>query len=131
MALKLGLTSGTDIKHAIHFSELADLVLDHLNKLCGLPPKEGMTIGWVHSREGIVVIELETNYDWWIPEEKLEEAISVIKEHFNLPSDAKPKWYLEDDIDEKEPDEFLLPSKSAVPCDHAVKFLTTSLSIGF
>jgi len=109
------------------FTELAGLVLGHLNELCGLPPKEGMRARWIHSREGIAVIELETNYDWWIPEEKLEEAVTVIKEHFNLPGDAKPKWYLENDIDQKEPDEYLLPSKSHVPYDGTVNFLTAFL----
>ena len=112
VALKEGLASATEINHMLGFYGLADLVLGHLNKLCGLSPEEGMTTGWVHSWEGIAVIELETNYNWWIPEEKLDNAIGVIKEHFNLPSDAKPKWYLENDVDLKEPDEYLLPSKS-------------------
>jgi hypothetical protein len=124
VALKEGLASARDIDYTMSFFELADLVLGHLNKLCGLPPKKGMVSRWIHSREGIVVIELETNYDWWIPEEKLEEAIDVIKEHFNLPKDAKPKWYLENDIDLKEPDEYLLPSKSPVFHGSAAKALT-------
>ena len=111
VAVKEGLATAEDIDRAMYSTGLAKLVLGHLNKLCGLPPKEGMNIGWIHSREGIVSIKLETNYNWWIPEEKLEEAISVIKEHFNLPSDAKPKWYLENDVDLNEPDEYLLPSK--------------------
>jgi len=70
-----------------------------------------MTTQWIHSREGIVVIELETNYNWWIPEQKLDEVVSVIKEHFNLPKNTKPRWYLENDIDLKPPDQYLLVSR--------------------
>ena len=131
VALKLGLKTDMDIKSTVNFPKLTDLVLGHLNELCGLPPEKGMTISWVHSREGVVVIELETNYNWWIPEEKLEDAVGVIKEHFGFPSDAKPKWYLEDDIDEKEPDEYLLPSKSPGSYDGAVEFLIIFLSVCF
>ena len=131
VAIKEGLETDMDLKNTIHLTKLADLVLGHLNKLCGLPPDKGMTMGWIHSREGIVAIELETNYKWWLSAEKLEEAVDVIKEHFNLPSDAKPKWYLEDNIDEKEWDEYLVPSKSPVSCHNAAKFLIALLSVGF
>jgi len=41
-----------------------------------------------------------------------DNAIRVIKEGFQLPNNAKPKWYLENDIDLKVPDDYLLPSKS-------------------
>ena len=129
VALKEGLTSASEI-HALCFFELADLVLDHLNKLCGLPSDKGMATQWIHSREGIVVIELESNYNWWIPQEKLEEAADVIKEHFNLSNDAKPKWYLEKDVDLNEPDEYLLPSKPPIFFGDAAKYLTTFLSVG-
>jgi len=98
VALKEGLTDPRDIDHNC-FSRLAGLVLGHLNKICALPPGDGMTTRWIHSREGIVVIELETNYNWWIPEEKQDKVVSVIKEHFNLPKDAKPRWHPENDID--------------------------------
>jgi hypothetical protein len=84
-----------------------------------------MASRWIHSREGIVVIELETNYNWWLSEENLDEAIGVIKGHFNLPEDAKPKWYLEAGIELiEEPEEYLLQSKSPVSYDDAVKVLT-------
>lgn len=68
------------------------------------------------------MIKLETNYNWWIPE-KLEEVIHVIEEHFNLPNDAKPKWYLGKDVDLKEPDEYPLPSKSPFSFDGTAEFL--------
>jgi len=90
-----------------------------------------MTTQWIHSREGILVIELETNYNWWIPEEKLDEVISVIKEHFNLPKDAKPRRHPENDTGQKAPDQYLLPSKSSVSCSDAANFLTVPLSVSF
>ena len=131
VALKEELADAWEINHTMCFFELTALVLGHLNKLCGLPPKQGMTSKWIHSREGIAVIELESNYDWWIPEEKLDDAIGVIREHFNLPSDAKPRWYLENDVDLKEPDEYLLPSESYISYDDAAKPLTTFCSVSF
>jgi len=76
VALKDGLADPRNIAHSIRFSNLAGLVLCHLNRICSLLPGEGMTTQWIHSREGIVVIELETNYNWWIPE-KLGEVVSV------------------------------------------------------
>ena len=45
-----------------------------------------------------------------VPKEKIDNAMRVIKEVLRLPDDAKPKWYLENDIDLKEPDEDLFPS---------------------
>ena len=131
VALKDGLADPRNIAHSIRFSNLANLVLCHLNRICSLLPGEGMTTQWIHSREGIVVIELETNYNRWIPEQKLDEVVSVIKEHFNLPKDAKPGWYLENDIDQKPPDQYFLPSKPSVSCGDATKFLTVPLSVNF
>lgn len=60
------------------------------------------------------MLELETNYGRRVPKEKVDNVIRVIKDVFQLPDDAKPKWYLENDIDLKEPDEYLLPSKPPV-----------------
>lgn len=45
----------------------------------------------------------------------LEQSVSksrAIEKVFQLPDDTKPKWYLENDIDSKVPDDYLLPSKS-------------------
>jgi len=94
------------------FVPLQNLVMPYLNERCGLPPEDGITCGYVHSRHATLVLELTTNYVWRIPKEKLDDAIRGIKEVFQLPDDAKPKWYLEGDIDLKEPDEYLLPSTS-------------------
>ena len=58
------------------------------------------------------MLELRTNYQRWTPQEKVDNAIDVIKEVFQFPDDAKPKRYLENDIDLKEPNEYLIPSKS-------------------
>ena len=57
----------------------------------------------------MLVFELTTNYVWRIPEEKLDDAIRGIEEVFQLLDNAKPAWYLEADIDPKEPNEYLLP----------------------
>lgn len=130
VAVKDGLVSVSDVNH-MGFLRLADLVLGHLNELCGFPPEKGLTAGWVQSREGMIVVELETNYNWWIPAERLDEVIDVVKEHFDLPKDAKPKWYLENDIDEREQDEYLLPSELLALYGNAANFLTTFLSGSF
>ena len=45
VALKEGLTGTMDISRMIHVSGLAEWVLGHLDKLCGLPPEESMIIG--------------------------------------------------------------------------------------
>ena len=90
-----------------------------------------MSIGWIHLWERAVVIQLETNHSWWIPKEKFNDAISIIKEHSNIPSNAKPKWYLEDDVDLKEPDKYLLPGKPLVSNEDMAKSLATFLSAGF
>lgn len=45
-------------------------------------------------------------YNRQILGEKIEEAAGVIKKYFNLPKDITPKWYLEHDVDLKEPDEY-------------------------
>jgi len=58
VALKEGLADPKDINYTIRFSKLTGLILGHLNEICGLPSGEGMTTQWIHSREGIVVIEL-------------------------------------------------------------------------
>jgi len=84
-----------------------------LNERCGLPPKEGIVCGDIHSKQAALALELKTNYRHRVPEERIDDAIRGIKEVFHLPDDAKPKWYLEVDIDLKEPDEYLFPSKSS------------------
>jgi hypothetical protein len=94
------------------FFTLWTLVIRYLNDRCGLSPKEGIICGHVHSRQAALVLELQTNYVGRVPKEKMDNAIRVIKEVFQLPDDAKPNWFLENDIDLKEPDEYLFPSKS-------------------
>jgi len=94
------------------FFELRTLVIPYLNRQCGLSPEEGIVCGRVQSSEAALVLELQTNYRGRVPKEKAGDVIRVIKEVLHLPDDAKPMWYLEGDIDLKEPDEYLLPSKS-------------------
>ena len=55
---------------------------------------------------------MQTNYEGRVPREKADNVVPVIKEVFHLPDDTKPKWYLEGDIDLKEPAEYLLPGRS-------------------
>jgi len=57
------------------------------------PPREGITCGHIHSKQGELVLELTAKYERRIPKEKLDDAIRGIKEVFQLPNDAKPKWY--------------------------------------
>ena len=94
------------------FYTLWTVVIPYLNERSDLSPEEGIICEHIHSKQAALVLELKTNYRWRVPKEKVEDAIRVIKEVFRLPDDAKPKWYLEGDIDLKEPDEYLLPSES-------------------
>jgi len=110
-ALENNLGDPEEVSTTEDFFMLQTLVMSHLNERCGLPPEEGITCGYIQSTQGALVLELTTNYEWRIPKEKLDDAIRGIKEVFQLPDDAKPKWYLEGDIDLKEPDEYLFPSK--------------------
>jgi len=111
VALENGLGDPERVSTTKCFFTLQNLVMPYLNERCGLPPEQGITCEYIHSRQAALVLELTTNYMWRIPKEKLDDAIRGIKEVFQLPDDAKPKWYLEGDIDLKEPDEYLLPSK--------------------
>ena len=111
VALENKLGDPEELSTTRSFYTLRTLVMPYLNQRCGLPPEEGITCGHVHSKQAALVLELTTNYVWRIPKEKVDDAIRGIKEVFQLPDDAKPKWYLEGDIDLKEPDEYLLPSE--------------------
>ena len=90
-------------------------MIPFLNERCGLSPEEGIVCAHVHSLQTAIVLELKTNYGRRVPKEKRDDAIRVIKEVFQLCDDAKPKWYLEPDMDLKEPDEYTLPSESSFP----------------
>ena len=112
------------------FYQLQALVLDHLNKECDLPPEDGIRVNWICSKDACLVLELETNYEEVIPTEKMIKAIKVIKRVFGFPRGARPKWYLEDDIDLRDPDEFLYERKSPVSVLHnsRTKYLTTLMT---
>jgi hypothetical protein len=112
IALENNLGDPEKVKTAKCFSTVETLVIPYLNERCGLSPEEGIACGDVHSRQVLLVLELGTNYKRRVPQEKADNVIRVIKEVFQLPEDAKPKWYLEVDIDLKEPGEYLLLSKS-------------------
>ena len=117
VALENALADPEKLDAAKNFFTLQSLVMPFLNERCGLAPgsDEAIDCGYIQSLEGALVLELGTNYQGRVPKEKAGAAIRVIKELFHLPSDTKPKWYLEADIDLKAPDEYLLPSKSPFP----------------
>ena len=112
VALENNLGDPEKLNATKNFYTLRTLVTPYLNELCGLSPEEGIVCEHIHSLQGALVLELKTNYLRRVPKEKMGDAVRIIKEVFRLPDDAKPKWYLEFDIDLKEPDEYLLPSKS-------------------
>jgi len=112
VALENHLGDPEELRTAKNFFELQTLVMPFLNERCGLSRGEAMICGHIHSLEGALVLEMQTNYRGRVPREKADNVVRVIKEVFHLPDDTKPKWYLEGDIDLKESDEFLLPSKS-------------------
>ena len=114
VALENNLGDPEELSIPENFFELRILVMSFLNERCGLAPDsdEAIDCGRVHSLETALVLELKTNYRGRVPKEKKDVAVRLIKEVFHLPEDTKPKWYLEGDIDLKEPNEYLLPSKS-------------------
>ena len=90
------------------------LVKSYLNERCDLPPGQGIVYGHIHSRESNLVIEIATNYRSRITRDNLAGVLRSIREVFSLPDDAQPKWYLEPNIVEKDPEEYYLPSKPTV-----------------
>ena len=117
VALKKKLARPKVVKKSDYYT-IGPLVLGHLNKLCDLPPGKDLCYNMIHSKEGDVIIELKTNYKEQVPDHKMVEAIVAIKELFELPDDAEPKWYLENDIDLRGSNEFLFPSESLVVVLH-------------
>ena len=113
VALENNLGDPEELRTTDLFFTLRSLVIPYLNERCGLLPEEGIVCAHVHSLQAALVLELKTNYRRRVPKEKRDDAIRVIKEVFQLPNDAKPKWYLEPDMDLKEPDEYTLPSASS------------------
>ena len=111
VALENRLGDPEEVSTTKRFFTLRTLVIPLLNERCGLSLEEGIICGHIHSKQAALALELKTNYRRRVPEEKMDDAIRVIKELFHLSVDAKPKWYLEVDVDLKEPDEYLFPSK--------------------
>jgi len=112
VALENNLGDPEELRAAKNFFEFQTLVMPFLNERCGLAGGEAMVCGHVHSLETALVLEMQTNYRGRVPREKADNVVRVIKEVFHLPDDTKPKWYLEGDIDLKDPDEYLLPCRS-------------------
>jgi len=89
-----------------------------------------MTTHWIHSREGIIAIELRTNYNWWNPEKKLDEIANVTEEHSDLPNVTKPGWHLETILTKKLRTKISQVSRP-FPHDDVANFPTTPLSVDF
>ena len=109
IALTEGLMSAEEIEAAQTIIKLRLLVLKHINEKCGLKSREEIFDTGVSSLSTNFVLELKTNYEQRIPEDKMDEVMRVLKEY--LP-DTEPQWYLEHDIDLKHirasPSEFLV-----------------------
>ena len=112
VALENHLGDPEEVSTTKNFFMLRNLVVPFLNERCGLSGGEAIVCGHIHSSEATLVLEMQTNYRGRVPREKADNVVRIIKEVFHLPDDTKPKWYLEGDIDLKEPDEYLLPSRS-------------------
>ena len=71
------------------------MVTDYLDKLCDLPPDRGLRCDATYCGEAYLVFGQTSNYERWVPEEKIDDVLRTIKEVVWLPG-AKPKWYHED-----------------------------------
>ena len=91
------------------------LVISHLNERCGLQPEEGVVCGFIFSKESDLVLEITTNYEMQIPEDKFDDVLLNIREVFSLPNDTPPKWHLEPGVLDKGPDEYCIPSELFIP----------------
>lgn len=110
-ALKNKLKTRKVLMKSKDFSMVRTLVLDYLNQQCGLPPVRSLGYDTVYSKEGDLVLVLKTNYGRNVPKRKVPDVTRIIKELFELPNDAKPKWYIKEyEITQCDPDEFILPS---------------------
>jgi len=98
MALEKNLASPEDCKDPYKSLEIRDLVMVHLNDICGLEPGNHIVDTGVFSLKASIILGLETSYRQFVPEDKMDEVIRVLKEY--LPG-RKPQWYLEADIDLK------------------------------
>ena len=96
IALDEGLMSAEEVTKKI--ARLRLLVLKHLNEQCGLKAREEITGSGVSSLSTNFVLELKTNYEQLIPEDKMDKVMRVLRKY--LP-DTEPQWYLETDIDLK------------------------------
>jgi len=113
VALENNLGDPEKVSTARNFFVLQDVVMPFLNERCGLSPDEAIDCGFIHTFGATLALELKTNYVRRVPKAKRDAVTRVIKEAFHLPDDTKPMWYLEGGIDLKDPDEYLLPSKSS------------------
>ena len=109
IALDEGLMSTEEIETAQTIIKLRLLVLKHINEQCGLKSREEISGTGVSSLSTNFILELKTNYEQRIPDDKMDQVMRVLKKY--LP-ETEPQWYLEHDIDLKHirasPSEFLV-----------------------
>ena len=98
IALEKHLAPPEDCRHPSKFLKIMDLVMEHLDEICGLKPGYHIADTGVFSRKASLILGLKTNYKQIVPEDKMDEVIRILKEY--LPG-TEPQWYLEADIDLK------------------------------
>ena len=119
IALAEGLISAEEPDTSQTFIKIRLLVLRHINKQCDLKPGSNIFGTGVSSLSTNFVLELRTNYEQLIPEDKMDEVMRVLKKH--LP-ETEPQWYLEADIDLKHIR--TSPSEFPMICEDVTKRLT-------
>jgi len=93
--------------------------MNHFNEICGLKPGDHIADTGAFSLKTSTVLGLKTNYEQFVPEDKMDQVIRILKEY--LPG-TEPQWYLEADIDLKPIR--ALPSKFPVTFESVTNGLT-------
>ena len=91
IALAEGLVSAEECEGPRSFIKIRLLVLRHLNKQRGLKPGADIFGTGVNSLSTNLVLELKTNYQQLVPEDKVDEVMRVLRKY--LPK-TEPRWYL-------------------------------------
>jgi hypothetical protein len=83
-------------------------------------PEEEITVTFGYFREAVLALELETNYERWVPKKKMNEIIRVIAEDCCPFDDAKPLTIVLKKLDEY----FILssPYSASELCDEKLNY---------
>lgn len=85
--------------------------MKYLGRECGLSRENSFSVDGCYCRAVRFVLKLKTNYHpGFIPPEKLEHAINVLKEH--LPGKS-PQWFLDPDVMDRECQNYEIPGLSS------------------